>query len=132
LILSAKAVLRTPSKTGIHGSVGLFVLVADTESGGTPEANFSFRYIDSSSALIVTHDRGDTIAAGNLTVRSDEAEARWHELAGSNETAVVGAGSTVQLSGSNAYGDNVIRNDDIRVVYTPTAGNETVLDEWAG
>jgi hypothetical protein len=116
----------------VTASIGVFVLVVDTEAGGPPDANFSFRYIDSSSALIVTHDRGDAVTAGNLTVRSEVASARWDELAGTNETALVGPGDSVQVSSSNAYGANVSRRETVRVVYTPTDGNETVLERWNG
>ncbi|PSQ06479.1 hypothetical protein BRC92_00940 [Halobacteriales archaeon QS_4_69_31] len=54
----------------------------------------------------------------------------WATLAGSNETAPVGPGSTVQLSSSNASGENVNQGDNVRVVYTPGTGNETVLSRW--
>jgi FlaG/FlaF family flagellin (archaellin) len=113
-------------------SVGVLVLVGDTDESAQPQANFSFEYIDGSSVLLVTHDRGDEFTASNLTVRSSDGQARWHELAGSPPNATVGPGETVQLSSNNAYGSNVNRGDRIRVVYAPPAGNETVLDTWDG
>ncbi|PSP31800.1 type IV pilin [Halobacteriales archaeon QH_10_67_22] len=116
----------------VTASIGVFVLVDPTDTGGPPDANFSFQYIDQSSVLIVTHDRGDEVAAGNLTLRSSDAQARWHELAGTNETVLVGPGDTVQLSNNNVYGQNVNRNDNVRVIYTPPSGNETELDRWDG
>ena len=116
----------------VTASIGVFVLVDPTDTGGPPDANFSFQYIDQSSVLIVTHDRGDEVAAGNLTLRSGDAQARWHELAGTNETVPVGPGDTVQLSNNNVYGQNVNRNDNVRVIYTPPSGNETELDRWDG
>jgi len=116
----------------VTASVGLFVVVGDSGADGPPQANFSFQYIDQSSVLLVTHERGDSFDAGNLTVRSNDAGARWHELAGSEPTDVVGPGATVQLSRGNAYGENVNRGDRIRVVYAPPAGNETVLETWRG
>ncbi len=113
-------------------SVGVFVLITDTQSEGPPDANFSYRYVDQSSVLLVTHDRGDQFTASNLTVRSGDREARWHELAGSVPGATVGPDDTVQLSSGNAYGSNVNRGDRVRVVYAPPSGNETVLDTWDG
>jgi FlaG/FlaF family flagellin (archaellin) len=113
-------------------SVGLFVLVEESDAGGPPEANFSFQYVDQSSILLVTHERGDSVDAGNLTVQSQDAQAPWNALAGSEPTTVVGPGATVQLSGANAYGENVNRGDRIRVVYTPPSGNMTVLETWDG
>ncbi|PSQ06251.1 hypothetical protein BRC95_06035 [Halobacteriales archaeon QS_5_68_33] len=92
----------------------------------------SFQHIEGSSVLIVTHDRGSEFDAGNLTLRSGDGSARWHELAGSGETTPVGPGDTVQLSTDNAYGACVNSGDRIRVVYAPPAGNETVLETWDG
>ncbi|MFB6146077.1 MAG: type IV pilin N-terminal domain-containing protein [Halobacteriaceae archaeon] len=113
-------------------SVGVFVLVADTEADSGPQANFSYQYISESSVLLVTHDRGDEFTARNLTLRSGDGQARWHELAGSLPNATVGPGDTVQLSSSNAYGSNVNTGDRIQVVYAPPSGNETVLSTWKG
>ncbi|MFB6217810.1 MAG: aminopeptidase P family N-terminal domain-containing protein [Halobacteriaceae archaeon] len=115
----------------VTASVGLFVLVSGSGTqGGPAQANFSYQYIEDSSVLLVTHERGDTFDARNLTVRGEEKAVPWHELAGSNETAPVGPGTTVQLSSNNAWGENVARGDTVRVVYTPPSGNETVLSEW--
>jgi len=116
----------------VTASVGLFVLVAETDDAGGPDGNFTFQYIDQSSVLIITHDRGSEFTASNLSIRSSDREARWHELAGSASNATVGPGDTVQLSSGNAYGSNVNRGDRIRVVHAPPAGNETVLDTWDG
>jgi len=113
-------------------SVGLFVLVGTTDEGGQPQANFTFEYIDQSSVLLVTHDRGDEFTASNLTLRSSDGRARWYELAGTPPNRTVGPGATVQLSSNNAYGSNVNRGDRISVVYAPPSGNETVLDTWDG
>jgi hypothetical protein len=114
----------------VTASVGVCVLVAEERTTGPPGANFSYEYIDQSSVLLVTHERGDTFDAGNLTIRSGSTEVTWTTLAGSNETAPVGPGSTVQLSSSNASGENVNQGDNVRVVYTPGTGNETVLSRW--
>lgn len=116
----------------VTASVGAFVLMVDTDAGEAPNANFSFQYIDQSSVLLVTHDRGSEFAAGNLSLRSSGAEAGWHELSGSNETARVGPGATVQLSRNNAWGESVSGSDKVRVIYRPDPGNETVLDTWDG
>lgn len=124
-ILVAVTVLAT-------ASVGIYVLAVDEDAGGPPQANFSYQYIDGSSVLIITHDRGDTFAAGNLTVRSSRTEAPWEALAGTNETAPIGPGATVQISSNNAYGQAVRGGDNVRIVYDPDQGNETVLSRWTG
>lgn len=116
----------------ITGSIGMHVLVVDETGDGPPDANFTFEYVDQSSSMLITHERGDSIRAGNLTVRSDDAEATWSDLASVNESAEVETGATVQISDRNAYGQRVRNVDDIRVVYVDDGGNETVLDEWDG
>jgi len=116
----------------VTASVGVFVLVAEPGADRAPQANFSFQYIDQSSILLVTHERGDEFDARNLTVRSPDAQARWSDLAGAEPTETIGPGATVQLSRGNAYGENVNRGDRISVVYAPPAGNVTVLETWEG
>jgi len=116
----------------VTGSVGLFVLVDPGSDSGGPNANFTFQYLDSSSVLIVTHDRGDNFTAGNLTLRSSERSVLWSDLANSPTNRTVSPGATVQLSRRNAYGRPVSTGSNISVVYTPPGGNETVLDRWDG
>lgn len=118
----------------ITASVGVSVLFVDEEAGGEPRANFTYDYIDDASVLLVTHDRGDPIAAGNLTIRGPNgANATWAALAGTeNGSELVEPGDTVQLSGNNAYGDSVSRGDTIRVYYAPPGGNETLLSTREG
>jgi len=119
----------------VTASVGLSVLVADSTQTGERSANFSFQYIDGSSVLIISFERGDQFRAGNLTVRGEGAEATWAVLSGSEPSAWIGPqspASTVQVSGRNAYGQRVAADENVRVVYTPGDGNETVLQRWAG
>lgn len=119
----------------VTASVGLSVLVTDPSSTGERSANFSFQYFGGSSTLIVSFDRGDQYAAGNLTVRGEGAEATWAVLAGTEPTAMVGPespSSSVQVSASNAYGQRISGDENVRVVYTPGNGNETVLQRWTG
>jgi len=116
----------------VTGSVGLFVLVDPGSENAGPNANFTFQYLDSSSVLIVTHDRGDNFTAGNLTVRSSETAVLWSDLANAPENRTISPGATVQLSRRNAYGRPVSAQANIAVVYTPPVGNETVLDRWDG
>lgn len=119
----------------VTASVGLSVLVADSSSSGERSANFSFQYIDGSSVLIISFERGDQFAAGNLTVRGQGAEATWAVLSGAEPATMIGPQSprsTVQISSRNAYGQRVAADENVRVVYTPGNGNETVLQRWAG
>jgi FlaG/FlaF family flagellin (archaellin) len=114
----------------VTASVGLFVLVGTSEEAGPPQANFSYQYIEGSSTLIVNHEFGDTFDARNLTLESSDNTARWHELAGTNQTAPVGPGATIQLSSNNAWGENVADGERIRIFYAPPSGNRTMLSRW--
>jgi hypothetical protein len=116
----------------ITASVGVYALVGSGAEEGEVDANFSFRYIAESDLLIVSHDRGDQIPAGNLSIESDAADARWSTLAGRDDTAPVGTGDTVQVSERNAYGQPVSPDTEVRVVHRPPEGNATVLDRWTG
>jgi len=116
----------------VTGSVGLYVLVDPGSENPEPNANFSYQYLDGSSVLIVTHERGDNFTAGNLTFRSTETAVLWSDLANSPTNRTVSPGSTVQLSRRNAYGRPVSTGSNISIVYTPPGGNETVLDRWNG
>ncbi|WP_436924648.1 type IV pilin [Halosimplex amylolyticum] len=116
----------------VTGSVGLFVLVDPGSDERGPNANFTFQYIDQSSVLIVTHDRGDSFDAGNLSIRSRGTTVTWAALANTENTTVVAPGSTVQLSRRNAFGERVSSGGKAVVLYRPPVGNETVLEKWEG
>jgi len=116
----------------VTGSVGLVVLIDPASKDVGRNANFSFQYIDRSSTLIVTHDRGDPFDAGNLTLEGRDDTATWAELAGDDTNATVGPGDTIQLSRRNAWGSPVSANGKVSVIYRPPVGNETVLDTWRG
>jgi len=119
----------------VTASVGLSVLVANSTQTGDRSANFSFQYIDGSSVLIIYFDRGDQFRAGNLTVRGQGAEATWAALSGAEPSALIGPqspDSTVQISARNPYGQRVSGDENVRIVYTPGTGNETVLQRWGG
>ena len=116
----------------VTGSVGLVVLIDPASEDVGRNANFSFQYIDRSSTLIVTHDRGDPFDAGNLTLEGGGESATWAALANDDTNATVGPGDTIQLSRRNAWGQSVSANSKVRVIHRPPAGNETVLETWRG
>ncbi|WP_123534032.1 type IV pilin [Halosimplex salinum] len=116
----------------VTASVGLFVLVDPGSESAGPDANFTFDYVDTSSVLIVSHDRGESLTAGNLTLRSGDTRAGWAEIANTENSTVVEPGSTIQLSRRNAFGRPVSPRDKVFVLHTPPVGNETVLDKWEG
>ena len=116
----------------VTSSVGLYVLLEDSSYGEGPDANFTYDYVDESSVLIVTHDRGESFTAGNLTVRSGETSVTWSQLAGVENETLIEPGATVQLSRRNAFGREVSPASRVVVLYAPPAGNETALDTWEG
>lgn len=114
--------------------VGLNVLVVSSDSGGTPQANFTYEYSEDSGLLLVTHSRGDALQAGRIEFEGQGIEttkANWSELANVNRTKLVDQGDIVQLGESNAYGKRVSSSDTITVYYNES-GNRTRLDQWNG
>jgi FlaG/FlaF family flagellin (archaellin) len=115
----------------VTASVGMFVLVSDTEdTEGPPDANFTFQYFSDSSSVIITFERGEEIAAQNITVQGREASATWAQLARMNGSRTVGPGAAVQISRRNAYGESVARDDRIRIIYSGLNGTTAKLDSW--
>lgn len=115
----------------LAGGLGVAVLVGDGASDGPPQTNFSFTHFDRDAELVVTHQRGDEIEAGSIELTSGEASATWAAVAGTNNSTMVSAGDTVQLSRQSAFGAPVRGDDSVEVVWT--GGNQTVvLDRWDG
>ncbi|QGA82909.1 type IV pilin [Halomicrobium sp. LC1Hm] len=113
----------------VTASVGLNVLVADSQETGPPSANFSYDHIEQSNTLIVTHDRGDELEAGQIHFVGADQDTTWAAAAETNETSTVGQGDIVQLSENNAFGTPVTSSTEIEVQYV-YEGNRTTLDEW--
>lgn len=114
----------------VTAMVGLNVLVFSVnDDAGGPQANFTFDYVEENSALIVTHAGGDELQAGNIEIRGPDSTVTWADVAGQEETATVGPGDITQLSANNAYGDSVIRGDNV-TVYLTRDGNRTRLGRW--
>lgn len=111
--------------------LGMAVLIGDTSSSGPPEANFSFSYFERNSQLIVTHERGDSVPAGEVRLTNGERSVTWAEVASINESAEVAPGNTIQLSQQSAFGADVENDDTVQVLWT--GGNQTaVLARWNG
>jgi hypothetical protein len=118
----------------IVAAIGLNVLFLEEEASG-PEATFSFNYNDDLNYLTITHDGGDSFAAGNLSIQGpQQAEARWSELNDNmDESSLVEKGDIVRIGPNNAYGDRVRDGEPIRVVHIdPVSGSVTVLSQWNG
>ncbi len=111
-------------------SLGVYVLVVQGDDG-PPSANFTFDYVDESSALIITHARGDELPAGNLVIEGSATATNWAAAADVNGSVLIGPGDRVQIGEGGAYGDPV-RSDDLVDVYLDRGENRTLLDSWAG
>lgn len=113
--------------------IGLNVFLLAPAEGGAPEADFTFRYVEQTSALIVTHDSGDSVRAGDIYIEGTDNSASWAALAGSNESSMVEQGDIVQVAEGGAYGQAVGSSDRIAVVWRNESVNETsVLSRWNG
>ena len=113
----------------VTATVGLNVLVVTEEDDGPPSAEFSYDHVESSSALLITHVRGDEFPAGDLVIAGPRAETTWAAVSGVNETTVVGPGSVAQISKGNEYGRPVSKSTTVHVYYE-REGNRTELSQW--
>lgn len=114
----------------LAAALGAGVLLG-TDEAGPPDANFTFSYIDTNDALIVTHSRGDAIPAGDIVLVEEEsgASASWSEVADTNNSTLVGEGDTIQLSARSAFGAPIRTEANVRVEWH--GGNDTaVLARW--
>ena len=112
----------------VTASVGISVIVVADEEG--PDASFRFDFLDDQNALIITHDGGRELQAGNLYLDGPDNNVTWAQVARVEEDQMVSSGDVIQVSASSAYGSGVTERDSINVVYTPSEGNSTVLATW--
>lgn len=115
----------------VTATVGLNVLVVSETDAGPPQANFTYDYVASSNALVITHQEGDEFPAASLIVSGPVAEARWAAIADVENDTAIGPGSGIQLSTQNAYDQPVTVNDRI-VISHGTGENRTELSSWTG
>jgi hypothetical protein len=108
----------------VTASVGVGVLFFQGEE--STEAAFSYEFSGAGGTLLVTHEGGDPVPAGELIVSGPAGNVTWAALAGSNATAPVEPGDRVLLSGGSSYGSAVAATDVIRVVRR-TNGTATVF-----
>ncbi|WP_135661526.1 type IV pilin [Halorhabdus rudnickae] len=113
--------------------IGINVFLFAPDNGGEPEAEFTFRHIEQTSALIITHEDGDSIPSTDLYVEGEDASASWTALAGWEEPRPVEPGDVVQAGGSGAYGTRVGPNDRVSVVWRNESVNgSATLAQWNG
>ena len=113
----------------VTASVGVNVLFVEETSTGPPSANFTYDHIEQSNTLIVTHDEGDQLRAGQVHFVGAGQDVTWAAAAGTNNSTEVGTGDIVQLSQNNAFGTSVTTATQIEVLYE-YEGNRTKLDQW--
>lgn len=118
----------------VVAAVGLNVLFVEADAGDGPDATFQFDYIQEQSTLIITHQAGEEIPAGNLLIRGPRSQAYWSQVNSQvdNET-LIGPRNTTQISRRNAFGARVGAGDRIALVYVNASANVTaVVDQWNG
>lgn len=106
-----------------------FAVITDAGATGPPEANFTFQYFGENGALIVTHDRGDAIRAGNLVLSNGETAESWATVAATNNSTLIGSGDTIQLSQRSAFGAPIETEDRVEVRWV-TENQTVVLETW--
>ena len=117
----------------VTASVGLNVLIlSEQDDTAGPNAEFTFEYFGDASALLVTHNQGDSFEAGNLLLESSRSQATWAAVAGMNDTQQVEPGATVQLSAGGEFGSRVAPEDTVTVYYVAANATKIRLDSWNG
>ncbi len=115
----------------VTGTVGIHVLVVQNADTGPPNANFTYDYVETAGTLIIAHEEGDELPAGDVSINDSDRGVTWATLAGVNESATITRGDAVPLSGGNEWGESVSGDDQIEV-YLVREGNATKIDEWEG
>ncbi|WP_136687975.1 type IV pilin [Halorhabdus amylolytica] len=113
--------------------IGINVFLFAPDAGGEPEAEFTFRHIEQTSALIITHEDGDSIPSGDLYVEGEDKSASWTALAGWEDVQPVEPGDVVQVGEGGAYGAPVGPNDRVSVIWRNESVNgSATLAQWNG
>jgi FlaG/FlaF family flagellin (archaellin) len=122
--------------------IGTFVLgLGDQIQNTTPQASFGFDTADSQSNVTVTHQSGASIAAADLTLRTQSVEWNTTDDSDSENTKTwavaadtdgdVTAGSTVTMRASNGTDYLSFAGDTIRVVYdSPDSDTSSTLGKF--
>lgn len=119
----------------IIAAVGINVAFVDAERQQGPEAQFSFDYVQEQSTLIITHESGAAIRAGDLLIRGPDTEATWARTNTQVEgSTLIGPFNSTQIGRRNdGWGSRVRSNDRIQVLYANTTeGIEYTLGNWNG
>jgi len=118
----------------VVGAVGANVLFAETDGGDGPEATFTYDYFGEQQQLIIEHNTGEAIPAGQLLISGPRSEATWAETnAQVDNSTLIGPGNVTQIGSANAFNRPVGSGDRIEIRYlNRTAGTSTVLDTWNG
>lgn len=114
----------------VTASVGVTALLMQEDDTEGVQANFTYEFLGDRGTLLITHDAGDELEAGNVVIAGPETNITWATVAGREETELITQGDLVQLSEGSAYGDPVRSRDTIRIVHTPADDNRTVLSTW--
>jgi flagellin-like protein len=130
--------------------IGTFVLgLGDQVSSNAPQASFTFEYDSASNGFLnATHDGGDSVPPGQLSISADESfridttngtTEYHHPGAGSPQTSYgltdagfsndISAGTTVNIAGkSSSLGDATVR-----MTWQASSGDSTAtLAKWEG
>jgi len=114
----------------VTASVGISVLFIPSEAEQGTNATFSFDHFPDSGQLLVTHEDGDAIPAGDIVVSGESKNLTWASILNVSTTKPVEPGDAVQLSDSSAWEDQVQQRHDIAIYYVPNATSAKLLDRW--
>lgn len=117
----------------VTASVGISVLFVDASGGGDVSANFTFEYRVQQSMVLVSHERGEELPAGELVITDASRSVTWAEVGGMPPNQTIGPDAPpIQLSDASAWAAPVSRGQTIEIYWVPNEENRTFLDGWTG
>ncbi len=113
--------------------IGTFVLGLSDSAEQTPQASFSIDTYDDDAdndpdAVVITHESGDRIPAGTLTIRAAGDTISWGAAVSAGDTFVVAdSGGATGISSDATLSSTDVSGETFRIVYTSTDGEQTTI-----
>ncbi|UVE50483.1 type IV pilin N-terminal domain-containing protein [Haloferax larsenii] len=104
--------------------IGTFVLgLGDQVQETAPQASFAFDY--NGTHLVVTHESGESVTAGNVELVNSSSTTAWDDNVNNNDGKITAGESNTLNIGTASDGDTV------RIVWTSESGStSSTLQKW--
>jgi FlaG/FlaF family flagellin (archaellin) len=120
--------------------IGTFVLGLGGNVNSTPQAQFSFQNTEGDGGgtdVVITHDGGDAIEAGNMNIVSASLDADWETDTDFAAGDDVIAGDSIQVGDTDGSGVDIgasgtdLAGETVRIIYeSPNSDNTATLARY--